>query len=43
VDACAVEEYPPLNDISGSHVAQFEHTILLRPTCKEILSAGDDY
>eukprot|EP00826_Nyctotherus_ovalis_P048553 TRINITY_DN5731_c0_g1_i10.p1 TRINITY_DN5731_c0_g1~~TRINITY_DN5731_c0_g1_i10.p1 ORF type:complete len:292 (-),score=85.73 TRINITY_DN5731_c0_g1_i10:38-913(-) len=43
IEAGVVEEYPPLNDISGSYIAQFEHTILLRPTCKEILSAGDDY
>jgi methionyl aminopeptidase len=24
-------------------VAQYEHTILLRPTCKEVLTRGDDY
>lgn len=23
--------------------AQFEHTIILRPTCKEVVSRGDDY
>jgi methionyl aminopeptidase len=34
---------PPLNDIRGSYVAQFEHTFVLRPTCKEILSRGEDY
>jgi methionyl aminopeptidase len=33
----------PLCDIKGSYVAQYEHTILLRPTCKEIISRGDDY
>ena len=38
-----IREYPPLCDIKGSYVAQFEHTILLRPTCKEILSRGTDY
>jgi hypothetical protein len=27
----------------GSYVSQFEHTILLRPTCKEVISRGDDY
>ena len=43
VDADVVVPYPPLCDISGSYVSQFEHTILLRPTCKEILSAGYDY
>lgn len=38
-----VYPYPPLCDVVGSFTAQFEHTILLRPTCKEILSRGDDY
>ena len=35
--------YPPLCDIKGSYTAQYEHTLLLRPTCKEVLSRGDDY
>ncbi|KAF9003885.1 peptidase M24A methionine aminopeptidase [Cyathus striatus] len=38
-----VQEYPPLYDQRGSMTAQFEHTILLRPTCKEVVSRGDDY
>ena len=38
-----VNPYPPLSDIPGSYTAQFEHTICLRPTCKEVLSRGDDY
>ncbi|EWC47192.1 methionine aminopeptidase-like 2 [Drechslerella stenobrocha 248] len=38
-----VEAYPPLCDIKGSYTAQYEHTILLRPTCKEVVSRGDDY
>ncbi|KAI8385004.1 peptidase M24, structural domain-containing protein [Radiomyces spectabilis] len=38
-----VTAYPPLCDIKGSYTAQLEHTILLRPTCKEIVSKGDDY
>lgn len=40
-----VQDYPPLSDIAGqgAQTAQFEHTILLRPTCKEIVSRGDDY
>jgi len=38
-----VEPYPPLVDVKGSYTAQFEHTILLRPTCKEIISRGTDY
>ena len=42
-DVGIVQPYPPLVDIKGSYVAQYEHTILLRPTCKEVLSKGDDY
>ncbi|KAI5203509.1 methionine aminopeptidase 2-like protein [Aureobasidium subglaciale] len=38
-----VEDYAPLVDIPGSYVAQFEHTVLLRPNCKEVISRGDDY
>jgi len=39
-----VTAYPPLVDPQpGAMTAQFEHTILLRPTCKEIVSRGDDY
>mmetsp|Transcript_4024 Transcript_4024/g.12088 ORF Transcript_4024/g.12088 Transcript_4024/m.12088 type:complete len:1025 (-) Transcript_4024:110-3184(-) len=43
VDSGLVEPYPPLSDVKGSYTAQFEHTIFLRPTCKEVLSRGDDY
>ena len=43
VDAGIVNAYPPLVDIPGSYVAQYEHTVLLRPTGKEILTRGDDY
>ncbi|RUS34412.1 LOW QUALITY PROTEIN: methionine aminopeptidase-like protein [Jimgerdemannia flammicorona] len=35
VDNGIVMAYPPLVDIKGSYTAQFEHTILLRPTVKE--------
>ncbi|XP_013188290.2 methionine aminopeptidase 2 [Amyelois transitella] len=42
-DKGVVDAYPPLCDIKGCYTAQFEHTILLRPTCKEVLSRGDDY
>lgn len=42
-DAGVVDPYPPLCDTRGCYTAQFEHTILLRPTCKEVLSRGDDY
>lgn len=38
-----VDEYPPLCDIKGSYTAQYEHTIILRPTCKEVITRGDDY
>ncbi|KAL8813207.1 MAG: hypothetical protein Q9223_000960 [Gallowayella weberi] len=38
-----IESYGPMIDIPGSYVAQFEHTILLRPNCKEVISRGDDY
>ena len=38
-----VEDYPPLNDIKGSYTAQFEHTLILHPHKKEIVSRGDDY
>ncbi|RNF15719.1 putative methionine aminopeptidase 2 [Trypanosoma cruzi] len=43
VEAGAVNRYPPLCDVKGCYTAQFEHTILLKPTAKEILSKGDDY
>ncbi|OAA66622.1 methionine type metalloexopeptidase [Niveomyces insectorum RCEF 264] len=43
VSSGVVESYPPLVDKKGSYTAQFEHTILLRPTVKEVISRGDDY
>ncbi|KAH8697233.1 methionine aminopeptidase 2-like protein [Talaromyces proteolyticus] len=43
VSAGIVQDYPPLCDVKGSYTAQFEHTILLRPNVKEIISRGDDY
>ncbi|KAL1968803.1 hypothetical protein VTN77DRAFT_1164 [Rasamsonia byssochlamydoides] len=43
VSAGIVQDYPPLCDIKGSYTAQFEHTIVLRPTVKEVISRGDDY
>ncbi|RZF32004.1 hypothetical protein LSTR_LSTR007082 [Laodelphax striatellus] len=42
-DKGIVESYPPLCDIKGCYTAQFEHTIVLRPTCKEVISRGSDY
>ncbi|BAO41998.1 methionine aminopeptidase 2 [Kluyveromyces marxianus DMKU3-1042] len=38
-----VQDYPPLNDIKGSYTAQFEHTLILHPHKKEVVSRGDDY
>ena len=43
VRAGIVEDYPPLVDIKGSYTAQFEHTILLHPDRKEVVTRGDDY
>ncbi|KAJ4154966.1 hypothetical protein LMH87_000236 [Akanthomyces muscarius] len=43
VGAGVVEAYPPLVDKKGSYTAQFEHTILIRPTVKEVISRGEDY
>merc|ERR1712157_713815 len=42
-DVGIVQPYPPLCDIKGSYVAQYEHTVLMRPTCKEVVSRGDDF
>lgn len=38
-----VEDYPPLTDVPGCYVAQYEHSVFLKPSCKEVLSKGDDY
>ncbi|GIX62212.1 methionine aminopeptidase 2, putative [Babesia caballi] len=43
VDKGIVNPYPPLSDVRGSYTSQMEHTILLRPTCKEVISRGEDY
>lgn len=43
VKAGVVQDYPPLNDVEGCYTAQFEHTILLKPNGKEVVSRGDDY
>lgn len=43
VQSGIVQDYPPLCDIKGSYTAQYEHTILLRPNVKEVISRGDDY
>ncbi|KAJ5126546.1 hypothetical protein N7448_007325 [Penicillium atrosanguineum] len=38
-----VEIYSPLMDSEGSYSAQFEHTVLLGESSKEVISRGDDY
>lgn len=43
VDTEIVTAYPPLVDVKGSYTAQYEHTVVLHPTCKEVVSRGDDY
>lgn len=42
-DVGIVNAYPPLCDTKGCYTAQYEHTIILRPTCKEVVSRGQDY
>ncbi len=42
-DAGIVDALPPLCGIKGSYIAQFEHTLYLHPTRKEVVSRGDDY
>eukprot|EP00798_Chlamydomonas_sp_ICE-L_P032359 gene32359-3556_t len=42
-DAGIVDAYPPLVDQKGSYTAQYEHTIYLHPTRKEVISRGEDY
>ena len=42
-DEGIVQAYPPLVDIEGCQTAQWEHTILLRPNCREVVSRGTDY
>ncbi|KAG2378322.1 hypothetical protein C9374_008465 [Naegleria lovaniensis] len=43
VNAGVVNEYPPLCDVKGCYTSQYEHTIVLKPTRKEVISRGDDY
>lgn len=43
VDMGCVDSYPALSDQKNSYVAQFEHTFILLPTHKEVLSRGVDY
>ena len=42
-DVGIVQAYPPRCDIKGCYTAQYEHTIIMRPTlCKEVVSRGLD-
>lgn len=43
VDGGVVTEYPPLCEVRGAYVAQYEHTVFLKPNAKEILTRGEDY
>eukprot|EP01125_Pyxidicula_operculata_P001499 TRINITY_DN11364_c0_g1_i1.p1 TRINITY_DN11364_c0_g1~~TRINITY_DN11364_c0_g1_i1.p1 ORF type:complete len:438 (-),score=143.53 TRINITY_DN11364_c0_g1_i1:238-1551(-) len=43
VQAGLVTAHLPLCDVKGSYTAQYEHTLVLRPTCKEVLSRGEDF
>lgn len=43
IRAGVVEDYPPLVDARGSFTAQYEHTILLHPHKKEVVTRGDDF
>ncbi|CDS40613.1 methionyl aminopeptidase 2 [Echinococcus multilocularis] len=43
VDVGVIKAYPPLVDTRNSYTAQWEHTVILRPTCKEVVTRGDDY
>eukprot|EP00744_Colponema_vietnamica_P009240 GILI01013161.1.p1 GENE.GILI01013161.1~~GILI01013161.1.p1 ORF type:complete len:498 (-),score=111.75 GILI01013161.1:109-1533(-) len=42
-EAGIVIKCPPLVDTKGSYTAQTEHTFILKPTAKEVLSKGSDY
>ena len=42
-DVGIIQPYPPLCDVKGCYTAQYEHTIIMRPTCKEVVSRGEDY
>ena len=42
-DVGLIDALPPLCENKGSYTAQFEHTIYLHPTRKEVLSRGDDF
>jgi len=43
VDKRVITGYPPLYDIKGSFSSQFEHTLYIHDSGKEVLSQADDY
>ena len=42
-DLNIIKKYPPLYDVDNSYVSQYEHTIILKPNAKEVLSKSTDY
>ncbi len=42
-DVGVIRAYPPLVDSRNSYTAQLEHTVILRPTCKEVVTRSLDY
>ncbi|CAH8476261.1 unnamed protein product [Schistosoma turkestanicum] len=42
-DVGIVDPYPTMCDQRGCYTAHWQHTVLLRPTCKEVVSRGEDY
>jgi methionyl aminopeptidase len=42
-DAGIINPYPPLVDIKGSYTAQYEHTIFLKSSGREVISRGTDF
>ena len=38
-----IDPYPPLVDVPGSLIAQYEHTVYLSEGSKTIMTLGDDY
>ena len=38
-----IADYPPMVDMKSCYTGQFEHSFVLRPTCKEVFTRSDDY
>jgi len=43
VDSDLIQPYPPLVDVKGCYTTQMEHTVLIKPTGREVVSRGEDY